>query len=101
MAPLLEKRVGPWVCRRSYHGSCAHDRFLPSGGDPSHPDYAYFSQFRSDSRDGFQPSPNSDYRPMEELLRRRIKPAWIQYFNVRTGWLIIRPAPVLTEPRKP
>jgi len=64
------------------------------GGDPSHPDYAYFSQFRSDSRDGFQPSPNSDYRPMEELLRRRIKPAWIQYFNMSSVLCGVRMAVV-------
>ena len=50
----------------------------------SHPDYPYFSQFRRSARDGFTAA-NSEFRPMEELSRRRIKPAWIQYFNARAA----------------
>ena len=42
--------------------------------------FAYFSQFRSTPRDGFA-SPDSDFRPIEELMRYRIKPAWYHYFN--------------------
>ena len=51
--------------------------------DPANPDYAYFSQFRQHARDGFSSSnPNSDFRSMEELMRRRIKPAWYHFYNM-------------------
>jgi len=50
------------------------------GERPSNPDYIYFSQFRSTERDGFSER-NSDFRPLAELLRRRIKPAWVHFFN--------------------
>ena len=51
--------------------------------DPNNPDYAYFSQFRLQPRDGFASSnPDSDFRSMQELIRRRIKPAWFHFYNL-------------------
>ncbi|KAL1519085.1 hypothetical protein AB1Y20_003352 [Prymnesium parvum] len=51
--------------------------------EPSNPDFEYFSQFRRHPRDGFpSSSPDSDFRSLDELLRRRIKPAWFQVFNL-------------------
>ena len=51
--------------------------------EPTDPDYAYFSQFRRSSKDGFAASaPHSDFRSLDELLRRKIKPAWFHFFNL-------------------
>ena len=48
-----------------------------------HPDHTYFRQFRKSDRDGFPASsPDSDFRSISELIRRRIKPAWYQLFNL-------------------
>ena len=50
---------------------------------PTDPDYAYFSQFRRSPKDGFAASaPHSDFRSLDELLRRKIKPAWFHFFNL-------------------
>jgi hypothetical protein len=50
--------------------------------NPGHPDFTHFSQFISSERDGFSPEPDSTFRPLPELLRRKIKPAWYQLFNM-------------------
>ena len=51
--------------------------------EPSDPDHAYFSQFQYSRKDGFPPSAKgSDFRSLDELLRRKIKPAWYHFFNL-------------------
>ena len=51
--------------------------------DPNDPDHAYFEQFQYSRKDGFPPSAeHSDFRSLDELLRRKIKPAWYHFFNL-------------------
>ena len=50
--------------------------------NPSATDFVHFSQFVSSPRDRYASSPNSDFRPHIELVRRNIKPAWLQFFNM-------------------
>ena len=51
--------------------------------DPNDPDHAYFEQFQYSRKDGFPPSAQgSDFRSLDELLRRKIKPAWYHFFNL-------------------
>ena len=45
------------------------------------PDYTYFSQFMSAPTDHAF-ADDTDFRPLEELLRRKLKPAWFHYFNM-------------------
>ena len=51
--------------------------------DVNDPDHAYFEQFQYSRKDGFPPSAKgSDFRSLDELLRRKIKPAWYHFFNL-------------------
>ena len=51
--------------------------------DANDPDHAYFEQFQYSRKDGFPPSAEgSDFRSLDELLRRKIKPAWYHFFNL-------------------
>jgi len=52
--------------------------------NPTDHDFIHFSQFVSKFDDGFSPSQNTDFRTMQELVRRKIKPAWMQLFNTTT-----------------
>ena len=50
--------------------------------NPRHPEWVHFSQFHAADDDVFAPeAADTDFRPLAELLRRRIKPAWYQLFN--------------------
>ena len=50
--------------------------------NPSHADYIHFSQFIASDADGIGPGVGSDFRALPELLRRKVKPAWFQLFNL-------------------
>ena len=51
--------------------------------NPGHSEYAHFSQFIATNDDGVAPEiPDSDFRAEGELLRRKVKPAWLQFFNL-------------------
>ena len=50
--------------------------------NPAHEDHAHFSQFIASPNDGIAPtSQDTDFRAMDELIRRKIKPAWYHFFN--------------------
>lgn len=47
-----------------------------------HPEHIHFSQFHSSKHDAIAPEVDgSDFRSLPELVRRKIKPAWYQFFN--------------------
>jgi len=50
--------------------------------DPSNSEFIHFSQFVARANDGFEPSADTDFRTMKELVRRTVKPAWMQLFNL-------------------
>lgn len=50
--------------------------------EPDHADFPHFSQFLASPRDGIAPGvPDTDFRAMDELVRRKIKPAWLHFYN--------------------
>lgn len=51
--------------------------------NPHNQDFIHFSQFHADPDDGAaQEVPDTEFRALPELIRRRIKPAWYQVFNM-------------------
>ena len=49
----------------------------------SHPDFIHFSQFIATANDVLESKvKDTDFRPEAELIRRKVKPAWVQYFNM-------------------
>ena len=59
--------------------------------NPANPDYIHFSQFVATPDDGIAPDiEDSDFRTEAELFRRKVKPAWIQYFNTSKVMCAIR-----------
>ena len=50
--------------------------------DPSNAHYIHFSQFIASALDNIGPSHTSHFRAFPELLRRGIKPAWYQLYNM-------------------
>lgn len=48
-----------------------------------HPDFIHFSQFIASANDVMRSEVmDTDFRPESELIRRKVKPAWVQYFNL-------------------
>jgi hypothetical protein len=70
-----------WIHLAEFTRRWVDMRIKMTKGD--HPDHAYFKQFLSSDRDGFPSTdPDTDFRSMPELVRRRIKPAWYHFYNM-------------------